>query len=561
MFKKNQYKKNLLVLFVLVFLSFQLSASDKNISFEPRVSEFVLKNTSSLIYQIKKRHGLGYESLENQIYLLDCNSEILLSPSLLEKKDPYAFNKYFQDKLTSCKKKNEEKTNLKTLLQDKEIYLIIAGESLKSPMSYFGHSLILFLDKKDFYFSPVISFSAPTENLTPLQQITEGGFSFIKAEINAVPLHQVIDYYSNKESRKLKFIKISHSIFDKDRLINHLNDQASRKLTYNFFTKNCSTYLYTALNYSCDCFIYLPTIVTPYLLEKNILEQKESSEIFEIDSLFDQFNKHYSSLEKNTKETVKKMFLSENSDFFNNDQAGEIAALASRLSFKSYQRPNNAYKTLIDTYGKDESLLKSIPYIKNKKINSKSFDEINSSSEKIKVQNEKIAIKFSIVDFDHFEQRSKHFISSKLSAGTIEFYKNKNSTRINSLYLLNIKAITPINFLTKIPSWRLKIGIDRNPEDNLEAFLSTGIGPSFSLSRTKIYILPSVEISSSVKLSIYSGIQINSDLISLKYENKNMKDHTLTFHKRENANFGYSYTLLKENMNNALHQATLSYYF
>jgi hypothetical protein len=561
MFIKNQYKKDILVLFILVFLSLQLSASDKNISFEPRISEFVLKNTASLIYQIKKRHGLGYESLENQIYLSDCNFEILFSLSLLEKKNPYSFNKIFQDKLTSCKRSNKGKTNLKRLLQDKEIYLVIAGESLKSPTSYFGHSLILFLDKKDFYFSPVISFSAPTENLTPLQQVTEGGFSFIKAEISAVPLHQVIDYYSNKESRKLKFIKISNTIFDKGRLIDHLNDQASRKLTYNFFTKNCSTYLYTALNYSCDCFIYLPTIVTPYLLERSILEQKESSEVFEIYSLFDQFNKHYSSLEKNNKDIVKKMFLSENGDLFNNDKAGEIAALASRLSFKSYQRPNNAYKTLLDTYGKDESLLQSMPYIKNKKIDSKLFDEINSSSVKLKVQHAKIAVKFSIVDFDHFEQRSKHFISSKLSAGTIEFSKNDNLTRINSLYLLNIKAITPINFLTKIPSWRLKLGIDRNSEDELKALLSTGIGPSFSLSRTKLYILPSVEISSSVKLSIYSGIQINSDLISLKYENKNLKDHMLTFYKRENANFGYSYTLLKENMNNALHQATLSYYF
>jgi hypothetical protein len=561
MFIKNQYKKNILVLFILDFLSFQTKASDENISFDPRISEFVLKNTSSLIYQIKKRHGLGYKSLKNQTYLSGCDTEILFSPSLLENKNPYSFNKHLKEKLISCKKKLKINKNLKALLQDKEIYLVIAGESLKSPMSYFGHSMILFLDKKDFYFSPVISFSAPTENLTALQQITEGGFSFIKAEINAVPLHQVIDYYSNKESRKLKFIKISSSIFDKDKLINHLNDQASRKLTYNFFTKNCSTYLYETFNYSCNCFTPPPSIVTPYLLEKIILEQEEPSDIFEIYSLFHQFNKRYNSLERNNKYTVKKMFLSEKNHFLTNNKAGEIAALASRVSFESYQRPNNSYQTLLDTYGKDKSLLRNIPYIKYKKIDSKLFDEVNSSSVKLKVQNNKIAIKLSIVDFDHFEQRSKHFISSKLSAGTIEFSKNKKSTKIDSINILNIKAITPINFLTKTPSWRLKLGVDRNSEGELETLLSTGIGPSFSLLRTKIYILPSVEISSSVKLSIHSGIQFNSDSISLKYENKNMKDHALTFYKRENAIFGYSYTLLKENINNPRHQVALSYYF
>jgi hypothetical protein len=68
------------------------------------------------------------------------------------------------------------------------------------------------------------------------------------------------------------------------------------------------------------------------------------------------------------------MFLRENGDFFNNDKAGEIAALASRLSFKSYQRPNNAYKKLLDTYGKYESLLQGISYKNNKRIDSKLFD-------------------------------------------------------------------------------------------------------------------------------------------------------------------------------------------
>jgi hypothetical protein len=157
------------------------------------------------------------------------------------------------------------------------------------------------------------------------------------------------------------------------------------KKTYlQFFTKNCSTYLYTALNYSCDCFTYPPTIATPFLLEKIILEQTESPEIFEIESLFYQFNKHYNSLKKNNKNIVKKMFLSENGDLFNNDKAEKVAVLASRLSS---QQPNNAYNKLLDTYGKDESLLQSIPHRKNKRIDSKLFYEINSASVKLKVEN------------------------------------------------------------------------------------------------------------------------------------------------------------------------------
>lgn len=561
MFKKKQYKYHLIFIFILFIFPFERTASEENIKFNPRTSEFILKNTSSLAYQIKNKHGLGYKSLKHQAQASGCNSELIFTSSLLENKKPYSFNKYFQKKLFSCKRKNQIKINLNTLLYDKEIYLVIAGESLKSPMSYFGHSLILFLDREDFYFSPVISFTAPTENLSLIEQITEGGFSFIKAEINAVPLHQVIDYYSNKESRKLKFIKISNAIFDKGKLIKHLDNQLSKNLTYNFFTKNCSTYLYTALNKSCNCFTSPPSIVTPQLLEKRILEQEELPEIFEVDSLFDQFNKQYSTLDSNDKDITRKMFLSKKNIYSNNNKAGVVAAIASRLSFESYHQPNDSYMSLVDTYGEDRSLLKSIPFQSDAMKDSNLFDDINSSSIKLDVQNNKIAIRLSLIDFNHFEQRSQNFISSKLSAGTIELSKKENSTRVDSIYLLNIQAATPINFVTKALSWRLKLGIDRNSQNQLKPLLSTGFGPAFSLSNVKFYILPSIEFNTSLTIPTYSGIQFNSNLISIKYETRNLQDHDLSLYKRKNSNLGYAYSLIKKNQEDVKHQISLFYYF
>jgi hypothetical protein len=560
-FKKKQYECYLVSIFILFFLPFNIYASEKYIKFDPRISEFILKNTSSLTYQIKNNHGLGYQSLKHQIRASGCNSSFLLTSSLLENKNPYLFNKYFQEELLSCNKNIQRIMNIKNLLNDKEIYLVIAGESLKSPMSYLGHSLILFLDRENFYFSPVISFAAPTENLSPLQQITEGGFSFIKAEINAVPLHQVIDYYSNKESRELKFIKLSNTIFNKSQLINHLNEMQSKNLTYNFFTKNCSTYLYSALNKACNCFKPSPSIVTPYLLEKTVLEQEELPEVFVIDSLFGHFNKKYSALNSKNKELTKTMFLSKENSYSNNVEAGEVAAIASRLSFESYQRPNDSYKSLVDLFGEDSSLLRRIPFKNDLMKNSKLFDEINSSSLNFNAQNNKVAIRLSFVDFDHFEQRSQKSASSKLSAGSIELSKSESSARIESINLLDIQSITPINFVTKTPSWRLKLGVNRNSMDQLQPLLSIGSGPAFSLSNFKFYILPSIELNTSFSVPFYSGIQINSDLISIKYETRNAQDHNLTFFKRKSRILGYAYSLIKENQEDIKQQISLSYYF
>ena len=193
--------------------------------------------------------------------------------------------------------------------------------------------------------------------------------------------------------------------------------------------------------------------------------------------------------------------------------------------------------------------------------NSKLFDEINSSSLNFNAQNNKVAIRLSFVDFDHFEQRSQKSASSKLSAGSIELSKSESSARIESINLLDIQSITPINFVTKTPSWRLKLGVNRNSMDQLQPLLSIGSGPAFSLSNFKFYILPSIELNTSFSVPFYSGIQINSDLISIKYETRNAQDHNLTFFKRKSRILGYAYSLIKENQEDIKQQISLSYYF
>lgn len=557
MLKKSQYVNVVYTTFILAFLLASPNTFSGNIQFNISFSEFILKNASPLISQIENQKGLGYNSLKKQITDLGCNPDVLLSPAILEQKEAYQFHSNLMKALEPCAVKRDTKKDIKQLLSDKEPYLIIAGESLKSPMSYFGHSLLLFLDEEDFYFSPVISVLAPTENLTATEQLLKGGFLKIPAEINAIPLHQILDSYNNRESRKLKFIKLPDSHFDKDKIIGFFDDKLSNTLTYNFFTENCSTYLYEALAYSCNCFDEAPNIITPVFLEKKVQETVNTNR-FEINSLFHNFNTEYKKLSAKERVDVSDMFSNPKSvNPENGNNAGKVAVLASRLSFESYGRPNDSYGEILNTFGKKDSLQLKIPL--NQKSDDRDLDGLSVSSAKIYFKKDSLSVQLSAVDFDHFEQRSQHYLSSKLTAGVIEIYEDNGSAIVETLDILNIRSVTPLNFVTRTPSWKLRIGADRTKSDTLQPLVSAGLGAGFNVFQFMFYSLPSIELSHSVTFPIYSGIEFKSDVLSIKYETKNNSEQSLTLYKRQSSSFSYEYKITKHDT--TTQQIAFSYYF
>lgn len=557
MLKKGQHVKVACTAFILAFLFISSNSFAGSVNFDISLSEFILKNASPLISQIEKKEGLGYNSLKKQITDLNCNPEILLSPSLIAEKNAYQFHSNVMTALKPCATKIDKNRNIKQLLSNKEPYLIIAGESLKSPMSYFGHSLLLFLDENDFYFSPVISVLAPTENLTAMEQLLKGGFSQIPAEIKIIPLHQILDSYNNRESRKLKFIKLPSSHFNKERLIDYLDNWSLKNLRYNFFTENCSTYLFKALDYSCHCLGEAPNIITPIFLEKKV-QEKINPDRFELNALFHNFNNEYQSLNTKEQADVRGMFSNTDAVTPNSGHnVGKVAVLASRLSFESYGRPNDSYEKILDTFGKKESLEHKMPLLH--KASGVDLDGLPVSSATIKIEKDLFSIKLSAVDFDHFEQRSKHYLSSKLTAGTIEISEVNGSAQVDSLELINIHAVTPLSFVTRTPSWRMRIGADRTESDELQPIVSIGVGAGFSASQFMLYSLPSIELAKSITFPIYTGIEFKSNAFSIKYETKNTSEQSLTIFKRQSNSIAYEYTISKRDATKQ--HFALSYYF
>lgn len=564
MFEAYQYKRYIYFLIVLVCFSFSKKASANEVSFDTSFSEFILKNASPLISQIQNKSGLGYNSLVKQIQSLGCNPDLVLSKEVLTKrKDSYLFHQALIKSIENCtlsKGVIKNQHNIEELLSNKKPYLIVAGESLNSPMSYFGHSLLLFLDEDDFYFSPVVSVLAPTEGLSTFEQIIKGGVSTIEAEVNIIPLHQVIDFYNDQDSRELKFIELPEKKFNKTKIIEYFSEKIKNKNRYNFFLENCSTYLYEALEYSCNCLDKNKFIVTPASIEKALHQDKSKTLYFRTESLSNKFNNSYHTLRKEQKTRVKEMFYTADSRYLDEEKdLGDIAVLASMLSFESYQNPNPAYAELLDKYGKDSSILSEMPLSEN--TSDRNLDSLLTSSVKLSIQKDSTLLKLSAVDFNHFEQRKYHFTSSKLEVGSLELQEEDDSIKIQSINLINIRSVTPINFVTKKASWRLNIGAKRSTKDQLEASFSYGVGAAFSISQIKFYALPSIEAQSSFKFPVYSGIEFNSEHLSIKYETKNLDESSLSFFRRENSSFGYEYTIKKTEGNKANHQLSFNYYF
>ncbi|KZM40270.1 hypothetical protein OA92_17135 [Marinomonas sp. SBI22] len=563
MTKVHSFMAKISLIFAFVCLFLPSNSVARSIEFDAGMSEFILKNAPALISQIKRQSGVGYDSLKAQLNLRGCDEHLLSDNALIEQKTSYDFFSYLMGKINTCSTSDYsqlQKPTFTETLQGKTPYLLVAGESLNAPMSYFGHSLLLFLDEDDFYFSPVLSVLAPLESKQLFSQTLKGGFSSIKAEINLTPLHQVISFYNNYESRSLRFIKLPEDKFDSEKLIDYFDQALNDPLRYNFFVKNCATYLYEALDQACDCLDEDRSIISPALMEAQVYQQAPETQVFELKSLLAKFHKAYEPLNSFEQRTVRQMILDQGFQYQGIHQdLGDVAVLGTRLSFETYKTPYPSYSGLLDTYGDASGLLASLP--ETQQPNDKMRDQLYLSSFGISTNEDEHSARFALLDYRSFYQRQESINSASLAAGVLELSGIEDTSRVESVTLLEITSLKPFNGVSKNASWRFGIGAQRNQDDQLKTSLNFGLGGSMSVLGAKFYLLPSIEISSATKLPVYSGFEANMGFVSLAYENKDLLDHELSFYKRLNSSFALEYQAIKLEREETSHTASVFYYF
>lgn len=531
--------KRLLTVLAFLFLAFKSNAA--NINYDPRLAEFSLRNYPALQQQADSLTGLGYQSLAAELADRGCRQELLAnllgtSPSATH------FVKQLTIELADCRSPQKRPLSLERLLQSKQPYLITAGASLNAPMSYMGHTLLLFLDPNNFYFSPVISVLAPLDDSSRLTQTLQGGFGTISAEVTIIPLHKVLSSYANQDARELNFLQLPSGVFDHQKLIAFFSQRANTDLSYNFFTNNCSTYSYRALAESCQCLPHR-TLVSPRTIQKEVYRALTSAGVdakhFIEPALLSRFHLAYDALSSAQQHASKENLTSDVLAPLKPSPQTQATALAARTRFETYADAPTAYQRIIENNRYKSFLKNKTP--QHRQVNNEDKHGIYESSLKAAFGERRQRLTYSLIDSDTFKYQGQEGPISKVTAATVSVSHHSGKIDLDSLGLIDISAIKPINLVSKKPSWHLSLGADRRLNNRLRPYLHYGIGAAVRTGGIALYTMPSIELSKDSELFLKSGAKLRFARLTFEFEARDTDVESLGVNWRASPNWGIEY--------------------
>jgi len=131
-----------------------------------------------------------------------------------------------------------------------DLALVFANPTLSTPMSYFGHTFLVFRKKESLNFSKVFSFSAITpENMPFLELFNKGIFGGLDGRYSFANFYDIKKEYLDKEQRSLVFYTLHFTAAEKDLLFLKAYELYNVQTTYSFFNKNCTTELLALLSF------------------------------------------------------------------------------------------------------------------------------------------------------------------------------------------------------------------------------------------------------------------------------------------------------------------------
>jgi hypothetical protein len=135
---------------------------------------------------------------------------------------------------------------------DTDLYLLFISDTSSKAESSFGHISLLLKSASNIYFDTVITFLASdfTDYNTGKHSISKylkGAFSEIDGEIVYYPFFDLLYKSIIEEGRMVICYRINISREEKKALVNSLWESIDNHYSYNFFTENCSTFIFDKL--------------------------------------------------------------------------------------------------------------------------------------------------------------------------------------------------------------------------------------------------------------------------------------------------------------------------
>lgn len=380
-----------------------------------------------------------------------------------------------------------------------DIYIAFVQPSLISPMSYFGHTFLVFKKYNSWGFSKTFSFTAVIpENISNKDLLFDGAIGKLTGRFVIGNFHEFKDAYLKKEQRGINLHKLNLTNHEKEILILKSYEVYNNVADYHFFEQNCSTELIE----------YLSTI-RPSLLKKldeliikepaslvNLLQSEQlinEIDIFYAPSIARGFH-DYLQLDASSRRLVNKhlersipdkSFVEEK-----NDVKGSLINISSLL-FNLFNSPPALYKQFQNLNYTSRG--EEIPSLKN----NLAYTSPSRFSFGLKQIDDKTLgeISFMPSHFERFEERFSFVNESTLKTFYTSINFDANKVEVEQFDFFELAAYNKSFSKMIIPTWRIYTGYNDIYSNNNHTLMSEiGYGVSFGNKDLLVSFMPQIRV-------------------------------------------------------------------
>ena len=128
------------------------------------------------------------------------------------------------------------------------VFLVLAGPSLASPASSFGHLSIMVGSNENPLFNKTYSYFSDTYESPLSVQIANAGFSYSSAFVYEQPFFSLLHRYAEVEKREVYIVSINLNKKQKSDFFEFLKSEKIKPQRYNFFFENCTSFVQRAIS-------------------------------------------------------------------------------------------------------------------------------------------------------------------------------------------------------------------------------------------------------------------------------------------------------------------------
>ena len=387
----------------------------------------------------------------------------------------------------------------KKQLDLEDVYIAFVQPSLTSPMSYYGHTFLVFKKQGSWEFSKTFSFTAVIPNkISSKNLILDGVTGKLSGRYVIGNFHEFKREYLSKEQRGIQLYKLNLSGPEKELLLAKSFQIYNDEFPYHFFQKNCSTEIINYLSVVRPTLsknlknitMKAPSSTLNLLINENLILKKDITHFSQITHSFDR----YLRLDKSTREQIDTYLISqeldENFDTLK-DNEKEVLTNISSLMFNFLHTPPPMYHE-IQNQIHPKSIIK-----KSSDIESLAYTSLARLSLGLRqVDNKTIGLlSFMPSHLERFEERFSIVNESTLKTFYTAISYDQNKIKLEKLDILEIAAYNKSFSKVIIPTWRVYAGYnDLYSPDNHSLISEIGYGLSFGSKNVLFSFMPQIKV-------------------------------------------------------------------